>query len=55
MEKNIYIREANVVQFPDDEPLVYCKQYPECNGSLIDMMKVKKNKPQANKPAVYFF
>ena len=52
--KKYLYREANVVQFLDDEPLVYCKQYPECNGSLIDMMKVKKkNKPQANKPAVF--
>ena len=40
--KKYLYREANVVQFPDDEPLVYCKQYPECNGSLIDMIKVKK-------------
>lgn len=34
-------KEANVVQFPDDdEPLVYCKHYPECDGNLIDMMAV---------------
>ncbi|MBO4439726.1 MAG: hypothetical protein J5798_10280 [Spirochaetaceae bacterium] len=31
-------KEASVVQFPyDDEPSVFCKHYPECNGSLIDM------------------
>ena len=31
-------KEANVVQFPyNEEPLVCCKHYPECNGSLIDM------------------
>ncbi|EID85353.1 hypothetical protein MSI_10710 [Treponema sp. JC4] len=36
-------KEANVVQFPDDEePLVYCKHYPECDGSLIDMMNADK-------------
>ena len=30
--------EATVVQLPyDDEPSVFCKHYPECNGSLIDM------------------
>lgn len=35
--------EATVVQFPDDdEPLVMCKHYPECNGSLIDMMETAK-------------
>lgn len=39
--KEYLYKEANVVQFPDDdEPLVYCKQYPECDGSLIDMMTV---------------
>lgn len=39
--KEYLYREANVVQFPDnDEPLVYCKHYPECDGSLIDMMEV---------------
>ena len=37
-------KEANVVQFPDDdEPLVYCKFYPECDGSLIDMMTKGNN------------
>ena len=39
--KEYLYKEANVVQFPDDdEPLVYCKHYPECDGSLIDMMTV---------------
>lgn len=39
--KEFLYKEANVVQFPDDdEPLVYCKHYPECDGSLIDMMTV---------------
>jgi len=39
--KEFLYKKANVVQFPDDdEPLVYCKQYPECDGSLIDMMTV---------------
>ncbi|WP_287047346.1 hypothetical protein [Treponema sp.] len=39
--KEYLFKEANVVQFPDDdEPLVYCKHYPECDGSLIDMMTV---------------
>ena len=34
--------EASVVQFPnDDEPSVMCKHYPNCNGSLIDMMPVQ--------------
>ena len=32
-------KEANAVQFPDkDEPLVYCKHFPTCNGSILDMM-----------------
>lgn len=36
-------KEATVVLFPDDdEPLVYCKHYPECDGSLIDMMSAEK-------------
>ncbi len=39
--KEYLYKEANVVQFPDDDdPLVYCKHYPECDGSLIDMMTV---------------
>ena len=39
--KEYLYKEANVVQLPDDdEPLVYCKHYPECDGSLIDMMTV---------------
>ena len=41
-EKEYLYKEANVVQFPDDdEPLVYCKHYPECDGSLIDMIEIK--------------
>ena len=40
-EKEYLYKEANVIQFPDDdEPLIYCKHYPECDGSLIDMMEV---------------
>lgn len=39
--KEYLYKEANAVKFPDDdEPLVYCKHYPECDGSLIDMMEV---------------
>lgn len=39
--KEYFYKEANAVKFPDDdEPLVYCKFYPECDGSLIDMMKI---------------
>ena len=39
--KEYLYNEASVVQFPDDdEPFVMCKHYPECNGSLIDMMEV---------------
>ena len=39
--KEYLYKEANAVKFPDDdEPLVYCKFYPECNGSLIDMMEI---------------
>lgn len=39
--KQFLYKEANVVHFPDDDkPLVYCKNYPQCNGSLIDMMTV---------------
>lgn len=37
--KEYLYKEANVVQFPgDDEPQVYCKHYPHCDGSVIDMM-----------------
>ena len=33
--------EATVVKHPDnDELFIMCKHYPECNGSLIDMMEV---------------
>ena len=40
--KEYLYKEANVVQFPDDdEPLVYCKHYPKCDGSLIDMIEIK--------------
>jgi hypothetical protein len=39
--KEFFYKEATVVQRTDmDEPLVYCKHYPECDGSLIDMMEV---------------
>lgn len=38
-DQEYLFNEAKVVQFPeDDEPLIMCKNYPECNGSLIDMM-----------------
>lgn len=37
--KEFLYNEATAVQFPDDdEPLVYCKNYPDCNGSLMDML-----------------
>ena len=36
-------KEASVVQFPDDdEPLVMCKHYPKCDGSVIDMIEVEE-------------
>ncbi|MCM1320533.1 MAG: hypothetical protein NC041_03200 [Bacteroides sp.] len=36
-------QEANTVIFPDDaEPYILCKHYPECDGSLIDMMPAEK-------------
>ncbi|MBQ1197158.1 MAG: hypothetical protein IIX47_00960, partial [Spirochaetaceae bacterium] len=39
--KEYLYKEATAVQSPDeDEPLVYCKHYLECDGSLIDMMSV---------------
>lgn len=38
-DREYSFNEAKVVQFPeDDEPLIMCKNYPECNGSLLDMM-----------------
>lgn len=41
--KEYLYKEASVVNYPDDdEPLVMCKHYPECDGSLIDMMKVEE-------------
>ena len=41
-DREYLYKEASVVQFPnDDEPLVMCKHYPNCNGSLIDMMPVQ--------------
>lgn len=40
--KEYLYSEANVVIFPDDdEPLIMCKHYPECDGSLIDMMSTE--------------
>ena len=38
--KEYFYKEAYAVKFPDDDPLVCCKFYPECNGSLIDMMEI---------------
>lgn len=41
--KEFLYNESNVVVSPDDvEPYVMCKNYPECDGSLIDMMLVEK-------------
>lgn len=41
--KEYLYKEASIVNYPDDdEPLVMCKHYPECDGSLIDMMKVEE-------------
>lgn len=41
--KDYFYKEASVVNYPDnDEPLVMCKHYPECDGSLIDMMEVEE-------------
>lgn len=40
--KEFLYSDTNVVMFPDDdEPLIMCKHYPECDGSLIDMMATK--------------
>ena len=39
--KEFLFNEANVVVFPDsNEACIQCKQYPECNGTLIDMIPV---------------
>lgn len=36
-------KEANVVIFPDyGEAYIVCKHYPECDGTLIDMMSAEK-------------
>lgn len=41
-DQDYVFNEAKVVQFPeDDEPLIMCKNYPECDGSLIDMMSAE--------------
>lgn len=41
--KEYLYQEANAVIFPDDgEPYIVCKHYPECDGSLIDMMPAEK-------------
>lgn len=41
--KDFLYKEANVVQFPDkDEPLIYCKHFPNCDGSLLDMMPAEQ-------------
>ena len=40
--KEYLFNEANVVQFPfEDEPLIMCKHYPDCDGNLLDMMVCK--------------
>lgn len=42
--KDFLYKEANAVQFPDkDEPLIYCKLFPNCDGSLLDMMPAEYN------------
>ena len=42
-DQEYLFKEANVVISPDeDEPLIYCKNYPQCNGTLIDMIPVNK-------------
>lgn len=42
-DQEYVFNEAKVVQFPeDDEPLIMCKNYPECDGSLIDMMSAEE-------------
>lgn len=41
--KEFLYKEANAVQFPDkDEPLIYCKHFPNCDGSLLDMMPAEQ-------------
>ena len=41
--KEYLYKEANAVIFPDDgEAYIVCKHYPECDGSLIDMMSAEK-------------
>lgn len=42
--KDFLYKEANAVQFPDkDEPLIYCKHFPNCDGNLLDMMLAEYN------------
>lgn len=42
--KDFLYKEANAVQFPNkDEPLIYCKHFPNCDGNLLDMMPAKYN------------
>lgn len=41
--KEYLYKEANVVVFPDyGEAYIVCKHYPECDGTLIDMMSAEK-------------
>lgn len=41
--KEYLYKEANAVISPDDgEPYIACKHYPECDGTLIDMMPAEK-------------
>ena len=41
--KTYTLAEAQVVLFyGDEEPMVMCKHYPECDGSLIDMFAVEE-------------
>lgn len=41
--KEYLYNEANVVVSPDDgEAYIHCKQYPDCDGTLIDMMSADK-------------
>lgn len=43
-DQEYLFKEANVVIEPDDnEPLIYCKNYPKCKGDLLDMMTVNES------------
>ncbi|MBO4371709.1 MAG: hypothetical protein J5826_02145, partial [Bacteroidales bacterium] len=48
-EEYIY-KDANVVVSDGEEPFVHCKNYPKCDGTIIDMMSIdnrtSKKQPQ---------